>query len=96
MTRDPLQFVNQQLTRCSAAAAAVVMLLLAHVGCAAATAGTPRPKQEGGSRTFLVHDKPFLILGGELGNSPGTAADTFLPRLAAQHSSTGSAGYPRR
>ena len=45
----------------------------------------------GGSGQLLVDGKPFLILGGELGNSSaGTAApaDTILPRLAAQHYNT--------
>ncbi|MGH8200253.1 MAG: DUF5597 domain-containing protein [Steroidobacteraceae bacterium] len=40
---------------------------------------------------LLVAGKPFLILGGELGNSSaGTAAqaDAILPRLAAQHFNT--------
>ena len=40
---------------------------------------------------LLVHGEPFLILGGELGNSSaGTAAqaDTILPRLAAMHVNT--------
>jgi hypothetical protein len=40
---------------------------------------------------LLVDGKPFLILGGELGNSSaGTAAqaDAILPRLAAQHFNT--------
>lgn len=40
---------------------------------------------------LLLDGKPFLILGGELGNSSaGTAAqaDTVLPPLAAQHFNT--------
>jgi hypothetical protein len=40
---------------------------------------------------LLLDGKPFLILGGELGNSSaGTAAqaDVILPRLAAQHYNT--------
>ncbi|MGH8298721.1 MAG: DUF5597 domain-containing protein [Steroidobacteraceae bacterium] len=45
----------------------------------------------GGAAQLLLHGKPFLIMGGELGNSSaGTAAqaDTILPRLAAQHLNT--------
>ena len=40
---------------------------------------------------LIVHGKPFLILGGELGNSSaGTAAeaDTVLPHLAQLHVNT--------
>ncbi len=46
--------------------------------------------QEGASQ-LLVHGKPFLVLGGELGNSSaGTAAqaDSILPRLAQLHFNT--------
>lgn len=42
-------------------------------------------------RQLLVHGKPYLILGGELGNSSaGTAeqADSILPRLARAHFNT--------
>ena len=44
-----------------------------------------------GASQLIVHGQPFLILGGELGNSSaGTAAqaDTILPRLAHLHLNT--------
>jgi hypothetical protein len=45
----------------------------------------------GGAQQLIVHGKPFLILGGELGNSSaGTAAqaDIILPQLAQMHLNT--------
>jgi hypothetical protein len=45
----------------------------------------------GGPGQLLVEGKPFLILGGELGNSSAATAaqaDVILPRLAAQHFNT--------
>ncbi|HEX5461202.1 MAG TPA: DUF5597 domain-containing protein [Steroidobacteraceae bacterium] len=58
----------------------------------ATAAATPRLQRgAAGSWRLMVAGKPFLILGGELGNSSaGTAAqaDTILPRLAAEHFNT--------
>jgi uncharacterized protein DUF5597/glycosyl hydrolase family 42 (putative beta-galactosidase) len=52
----------------------------------------PQLRYVGGAAAQLLLDgRPFLILGGELGNSSaGTAAqaDAILPRLAAQHFNT--------
>lgn len=51
----------------------------------------PRIVKSGDSGQLLVDGKPYLILGGELGNSSaGTAAqaDTILPRVAALHVNT--------
>ena len=52
----------------------------------------PQLRYLGGAAAQLLLDgRPFLILGGELGNSSaGTAAqaDAILPRLAAQHFNT--------
>ncbi|MBV9269428.1 MAG: beta-galactosidase, partial [Acidobacteriaceae bacterium] len=51
----------------------------------------PRIRNENGFAQLVVHGKPFLILGGELGNSSaGTAAeaDSILPRLASMHINT--------
>lgn len=57
----------------------------------AADGAAPRVVQQGGHWRLLLHGKPFLILGGELGNSSaGTAAqaDALLPRLAAENFNT--------
>ncbi len=55
-------------------------------------AGTlPTIRNENGLGRLIVHGKPFLILGGELGNSSaGTAAeaDHILPKLARMHFNT--------
>ena len=56
-----------------------------------AFASPPQIRYAGGAAQLLLDGKPFLILGGELGNSSaGTAAqaDTVLPPLAAQHFNT--------
>ena len=50
----------------------------------------PKISFENGAGQLIVHGKPFLILGGELGNSSaGTAAQAeILPRLAQLHINT--------
>lgn len=53
--------------------------------------GPPRLRYEAAGAELLLHGAPFLILGGELGNSSaGTAAQAhaILPRLAARHVNT--------
>ncbi len=54
-------------------------------------AEVPRVRMEKGTGQLIVNGQPFLILGGELGNSSaGTAAqaDAIVPRLAAMHVNT--------
>ncbi|MGH8295234.1 MAG: DUF5597 domain-containing protein [Steroidobacteraceae bacterium] len=51
----------------------------------------PQIRRESGAAQFLLDGKPFLIMGGELGNSSAGAAaqaDAILPRLAARHFNT--------
>jgi beta-galactosidase GanA len=51
----------------------------------------PTLSKSAGGGQLLVHDKPYLILGGELGkSSAGTAAqaDSILPKLAQMHLNT--------
>jgi beta-galactosidase GanA len=51
----------------------------------------PRVKTENGTGQLIVHGQPFLILGGELGNSSaGTAAeaDAIVPKVALMHVNT--------
>lgn len=51
----------------------------------------PVVRMENGASQLLLHGEPYLVLGGELGNSSsGTAAqaDTILPRLARLHFNT--------
>lgn len=57
----------------------------------ASTTGRPHLQYRNGIAQLLLEGKPFLMLGGELGNSSaGTAAqaDAILPQLAAQHFNT--------
>jgi len=78
-------------TRSGALLAAVCLLLGATVARAASGGGPARIGYSAGSGELLLRGKPFLILGGELGNSSaGTAAqaDAILPRLAAEHLNT--------
>lgn len=68
--------------------AAMLQIWTATVSAAAAP---PWLRSQGTATQLLVGGEPFLILGGELGNSSaGTAAqaDAILPRLAAQHFNT--------
>ncbi len=71
--------------------------MLAGMACIASTPARaqpidpPRIAYAGGAGQLLLAGQPFLMLGGELGNSSaGTAAqaDTVLPRLAAEHLNT--------
>jgi beta-galactosidase GanA len=51
----------------------------------------PTVRIQNGASQLILHGKPFLVLGGELGNSSaGTAAqaDSILPRLAQLHFNT--------
>jgi hypothetical protein len=51
----------------------------------------PSVRIQNGASQLLVHGEPYLILGGDLGNSsPGTAAqaDDILPKLAEMHFNT--------
>jgi hypothetical protein len=71
--------------------AAIPLLGTAHSLPSAAPSPAASLRYAGGAAQLLLHGRPFLILGGELGNSSaGTAAqaDTILPRLAAEHFNT--------
>jgi hypothetical protein len=53
--------------------------------------GLPAIQSQGNAQQLIVNGKPFLMLGGELGNSSaGTAAqaDVILPKLARMHFNT--------
>ena len=75
--------------RFNAVLALVVLSLATAVG--SAQGDPPRVTVNDGAGQLLVHGKPFLIRGGELGNSSaGTAAqaDDILPRLKQLHINT--------
>src|SRR5690349_3774803 len=57
----------------------------------AAHAGPPRLEKQGTTRQLVVDGKPFLILGGELGNSSASSAEymrAHWPRLKAMNLNT--------
>lgn len=65
--------------------------LLALLAVPATAADLPKIVMENGASQLIVHGKPYLMLGGELGNSSaGTEAqaDAILPRLSALHVNT--------
>jgi beta-galactosidase GanA len=71
----------------------ILPLLAACIATSTAHAAEPPrvTKTESGASQFLLDGKPYLILGGELGNSSaGTAAqaDTIIPRLSKLHVNT--------
>jgi len=83
------------MTRRTARAAALALAFALTVAAAQSDAAAAAPPhllpQAAGSARLIVQGKPFLVLGGELGNSSaGTAtqADSILPRLAAEHFNT--------
>ncbi|HUQ10863.1 MAG TPA: DUF5597 domain-containing protein [Steroidobacteraceae bacterium] len=70
--------------KCLAALAAACAGLAVH-------AAAPHLERHGGTKQLLVHDRPWLILGGELGNSSASRAGYLKPhwpRLAAMNLNT--------
>ena len=68
-----------------------VLCLLFGAASVLAAQTPPTVRMENGASQLLLQGKPYLILGGELGNSSsGTTAqaDTILPRLARLHFNT--------
>jgi beta-galactosidase GanA len=65
--------------------------LLALALTTAAVASPPRLEKQGSTRNLIVDGKPFLILGGELGNSSASSAEYMKPhwpRLQAMNLNT--------
>jgi beta-galactosidase GanA len=72
-------------------ALALTLTLIAHPGLGQPPASGVQVRMENGASQILVQGKPYLILGGELGNSSSLTAaeaDTILPRLARLHFNT--------
>src|SRR5581483_5162646 len=70
---------------------AVAILLLAVPAVAAAPAGAPALRPQGTTKQLVVDGRPFLMLGGELGNSTASSAaslDAAWPKLQALHLNT--------
>jgi len=71
--------------------ASIFVVLCLLCGLTAHGASLPAVRQMGDATQLIVDGKPYLILGGELGNSAaGTAAqaDEILPKLAQMHLNT--------
>jgi hypothetical protein len=67
------------------------IIVLAVFKFRSAAAESPHIRIENGTGQLIVNGQPFLILGGELGNSSsGTAeqADAIVPRLRSMHVNT--------
>jgi hypothetical protein len=70
---------------------AVGLVVLALSTAALNAAEPPHIRMQNGAGQLIVNGQPFLILGGELGNSSaGTAAgaDTIVPKVAGMHVNT--------
>jgi beta-galactosidase GanA len=68
-----------------------LLVFIALFAACSACAGAPRLEKSGTTRQLIVDGKPFLILGGELGNSSASSADYMRPhwpRLAGMHLNT--------
>jgi beta-galactosidase GanA len=68
-----------------------LMTLVAAMFAALAVAAPPKLEKHGDTQQLLVDGKPFLILGGELGNSSASSAAYMRPhwpRLKAMHLNT--------
>src|SRR5882672_5433395 len=66
-------------------------LSIAMFAACAAAAGPAQLEKHGTTRQLIVDGQPFLILGGELGNSSASSADYMRPhwpRLQAMHLNT--------
>jgi beta-galactosidase GanA len=67
------------------------LVLVALAAACTAQAAPPHLEKQGSTRQLIVDGKPFLILGGELGNSSATSADYMRPhwpRLKAMNLNT--------
>jgi hypothetical protein len=79
-------------TKAPASACAALLALWLAAGALPARAETPPHLQrQGTTEQLIVHDKPFLILGGELANSSASSRDYLKPawdRFSRLHMNT--------
>jgi beta-galactosidase GanA len=69
----------------------LILVAFALLTGVAVQAAPPRLQQQGSTQQLIVDGKPFLILGGELGNSSASSAEYMRPhwpRLKAMHLNT--------
>jgi hypothetical protein len=79
------------LARCSALAMAIALLACAEVVCVAQVSGQPHLRKQGTATQLVVDGKPFLVLGGELGNSTSSSLEYMRgvwPKLVALNLNT--------
>src|SRR3954470_820972 len=90
--------INRKLACCKAMLlhkqTLVVILLCVAITCSLtsiAQTSIPHLQTNGNTRQLIVNDKPFLILGGELGNSSASSRAFMQPawsKLQAMHLNT--------
>src|SRR5262245_63786313 len=69
----------------------LVLVVSALLAAGTAAAAAPRLEKQGDTQQLIVDGKPFLILGGELGNSSASNLEYMKPhwpRLQAMHLNT--------
>ena len=79
------------LARCSALAIGVALLLSCLGVVSAQVSGQPHLRKQGTATQLVVDGKPFLVLGGELGNSTSSSLDYMRgvwPKLVALNLNT--------
>jgi beta-galactosidase GanA len=72
-------------------ASAWIALICATAGFAQSTSLLPHLKKQGTATQLIVHNQPFLMLGGELGNSSASDLKYMMPvwpKLKAMHLNT--------
>src|SRR4029077_19490688 len=75
----------------SLSVALAVSLTMAPAVLAAPPAGAPALRPQGTTKQLVVDGRPFLMLGGELGNSTASSSaslDAAWPKLQALHLNT--------
>jgi hypothetical protein len=80
-----------RLGRLARAAACVLLLLCAPLVCAARQTELPHLRQQGTATQLVVDGRPFLVRGGELGNSSSSSLEymrSVWPKLAAMKLNT--------
>ncbi len=69
----------------------ILLLVAAFAAGVPAHGEPPHLRQQGTSKQLIVHDEPFLVIGGELSNS-AASSDAYMaphwPRLRAMHVNT--------
>jgi beta-galactosidase GanA len=87
----PHSWYRSSSSRARSIAAAVLAFVILHAAATPAQTGIPTLQRHGTATQLVVDGAPFLILGGELGNSSASSMADFRPswaRLEALHINT--------